>query len=404
MSLLRIFLDRAAPERDFVCAWALFDRRAVVRTGRSGPDHWPSAERLEGLVGADVARVVRVVLPPIPGARLVDAVRFALEDQMLGSTAETAVNVQPQQRDGAVRAVLVDRAWLTAVDSGIRRFQQSFAALCPRSELFVPSEHEWLWIDGVDDSPGFVVRDDRSAFAVDSAGPAALPAALTLALAELPAGDRPRAIRAAGAADVTALARETTVPVTAIAALPWHGTAPGWPPGSLDLPVSSRGRAEAAPAPSRVGALRWGAGLLVAACLVHVGFAAAAWWRAERLLAGTRAEMRNISAAVAGDRAGSLEPYRAVEQRLREMRTAAREPAPDDMAAILGRASAALTGLPKGGLRAIVYSERHVVIELATLPADRLARMQRELATAGLTSIAAPVPAGYRLRIGIRHG
>jgi hypothetical protein len=124
-----------------------------------------------------------------------------------------------------------------------------------------------------------------------------------------------------------------------------------------------------------------------------------AWWTARE-----RALERELSAlaASAGARVPATDAdsaVAAIRARVRERRREAGLVAPDDLLALLARASAAIGALPPGSLRVLSYEAQQVVIETAPLAGADLAALRGALEAAGIEALAADVQGATRVRL-----
>jgi hypothetical protein len=72
-----------------------------------------------------------------------------------------------------------------------------------------------------------------------------------------------------------------------------------------------------------------------------------------------------------------------------------------ETAAGLARAAATLGALPPGALRSAQYADRAWTLELGKVDARALSSLTRALGAAGLDAVAAPTPAGMRMRLSL---
>src|SRR6185312_10357627 len=139
MTTLRILVD-AMPDAGRAFAWALVDAGRVRQRGHAPPGEWPRAETTVAIVDAPLVHVAALVLPPIPGARLGDAVRYALDDQLAAAADTLHIVHGPQASDGRVVAVAASRALVDAIAARLPAGARIVAlpALLPRAA-------DWQW-------------------------------------------------------------------------------------------------------------------------------------------------------------------------------------------------------------------------------------------------------------------
>ena len=392
MTTLRVLL-RDAPRADRAEAWALVDDAgAVVREGVDPPPSWPAAPVREAVVAVERARLVVLALPPLPPARLPQAVAYALEDQLAGGDDPPRVARGPQHADGRVLAAVASR---TLIDALLRDPQ--WTRIVPEAAL-APSTDGWAWY--ASGAGGGFVRTPAGSFTATPSTDA-LPAELAVALAQARrAGSLPPAVRVAFDCDPNALAvlaRDTGVAFTRAA--PWR-----WTEARASAASLPDWRADAANATRepRTSLRRWRlpVALAAAALVLHVGATLIDWaalrvdaWRTERAIIALAAQAgvadtSSTSAAVAG-----------LVRRQADARHRAGLPAPGDAVPLLGQAAPALAGLPRGALKSATYSDGAWTLELAKVDGAALASVDRALAARGIAALQAPTATGVRMRL-----
>jgi hypothetical protein len=395
MTTLRILID-APPDADRAFAWALVDGGKVRERGTAPPRGWPRADATVAIVDAPLVHVAALALPPIPGSRLDDAVRFALDDQLAAAADTLHIVHGPQDKDGRVVAVAASRELVAAIDARLPPGARIVAL-----PTLLPATADWQWaID--DDDRGFLVRPDRSAVAVSST---AAPSEIVLALK--------RARRAAHApARIVVHARDAAAPLPAAsidgvplargATFAWDGS--GAIAGDVSAAPDLRPRATRAsgvrdPADAR-RAWRPSIALALAALAFFVAAAAGTWlvdgimrWRDE----GEALALAREIGAPATDFAGAMQ---AIAVRHAASLHAAHEPAPADALTLLARAAPALAGVPPGRWKRAIYASGAWTFEFGTLADPARDALVARLTAAGLTALAATSPSGVRVRVG----
>ena len=393
MTTLRVLL-REPPRPDRADPWALLDEAgALVREGCDPPASWPAASLREAVVAAERARLVILTLPPLPPARLPQAVAYALEDQLASGDDPPRVARGPQHADGRVVAAVASRALI----DGLYGDAHGWTRIVPEAALVPPTE-AWGWY--ASGAGGSFVRTPAGSFAA-SASADALPAELVVALAQARrAGASPNAVEVAFDADPAQLARfgsDTGVAFTRAPTWRWtdagtSGSAlPDWRAEAAD--GSREPRATLQP-------FRLAAGLAAAALVLHVTATLVEWaslrvdaWRTERAIVGVAAQAgvadtSSASAAVAG-----------LVRRHADARHRAGLAAPGDALPLLGQAAPALADLPRGALKSATYTDGAWTLELAKVDAAALAAVDRGLAARGLVALQAPTATGVRMRL-----
>jgi len=123
--MLRIFVANP-PSDDAAVEWARYasDGRVVSR-GREVPRRLPADATTEVVLAASYARLVTLELPPMPLARLRQAVRYALEDQMATSADEAAIAFTDVDR--RVLVAITSKAMVDAILERISRVSRGVA-------------------------------------------------------------------------------------------------------------------------------------------------------------------------------------------------------------------------------------------------------------------------------------
>jgi hypothetical protein len=390
MATLRVLLA-APPAADRADAWVLVDEQGrAIRHGRDPPSRWPVADRREAVLAASAVRLLALDLPPLPPARVEQAVSYALEER-LATALDTAVVVAgPQGADGRILALVVARSLSRAIAAHAPPFDRIVAE--PQLAQRPPAD-TWRWY--ASDGHGFVLAGTGEAFAVGASERGELPVDLKLALEQAArAGRAPVRIDACVAADDTlreAWTRAAGVPFAAGTA--WRWDAGDGSPASDLAPVFAREPQPAAATPSRRPSFAFAMTLLVAAGVLHVVATAGtlAWRKLE--LSRTQAAIVDVArAAGASDAAELARRHAAAKHR-------AGSAVPQDAWPRLALAAPALAALPTGALRTARWSGGAWTLELGALDDVALAAFEARLRGAGLSGVAARSPSGVRVRI-----
>lgn len=396
MSTLRVLLN-AAPDADRADAWALFDDgERLVRSGRSKPGAWPAAETKDAVLAAACVRIVAVHLPPLPADRVAAATAFALEDQLAGPADEQHIAVSPQRADGTVEAIVANRGLVADLAANFDRVLAE-PALAPR-----PAPRHWRWYASAAGG-GFVRRPDGSAFATsDHRG---IPDELALALDHAErSGAGPAKVEMAFAADeASGHASAQHVGTAFVATTAWRWDTAGGA-AFIDATDMRQGAFARARPVERVSLrpFRIAAALAAAAIALHV-LATIGDWASARI-----ADWRTRSAITSLARdmgiTGTEDPAVAIARRYAEARHGAGLAAPSDALPLLARAAPALAALPAGVLKRAAYSDGYWTFELASTDASATTRLERQLASTGLTTLQATSASGTRLRVALGTG
>jgi hypothetical protein len=396
MSTLRVLLS-AAPDADRADAWALFDdSERLVRSGRSVPGAWPATERKDAVLAAACVRIVGLQLPPLPAERVAAATAFALEDQLAGPADEQHIAVSPQRADGTVEAIVANRGLVADLAANFDRVLAE-PALAPR-----PAPRYWRWYPSAAGG-GFVRRPDGSAFATSEHR--GIPDELTLALDHGErSGAAPAKVEMAFVADEASRYASAQHAGTAfVTTTPWRWDTAG---GAAFIEATDLRQGEFARAkPVHRGSLRpfrIAAALAAAAIALHIMATIGDWasariadWRTRSAIASLAREM-GIT--------GADDPAVAIARRHAEARHGAGLAAPSDALPLLARAAPALAALPAGVLRRAAYSDGTWTFDLANADVNATARLERQLASTGLTTLQATNASGTRLRVALGTG
>jgi len=397
MSTLRVLLD-SAPAAGRADAWALFDGNGrVVQTGRSAPDAWPAADRREAVLAASCVRIVGLRLPPLSADRVAAAASFALEDQLAGPAAEQHIAVSLQRRDGTLEATVANRRLVAELADNFDRVLAE-PALAP-----YPPPPQWCWYaSGA--GGGFVRKPDGAAFATSEQG--GVPAELLLALDHASRGNSgPTEVRTAFVPDEptrAACARHVGTAFVPTAVWSWDAAGIAAFAAAPDLRQGEFVHAAPNAVRGTSRLFRWAAVLAALAVGVHVAASLGEWlslrvedWRAKSALA---------SLARDAGFAGAEDPATAIARGHAEARHRAGLAAPADALPLLARAAPAFAALPGGVLKSATYAGGQWTFELATLEPSAAARLERQLASAGLATLQATNAAGARVRVSLGPG
>jgi type II secretion system protein L len=395
--MLRVFLSEAADVGRTV-PWVRYapDGR-VLTEGRDVPAHWPADAQTEIVLAAARARLVTLTLPPMPRERLHAAARFALEDQIATSVEEAALALG-ESRNGALAVAVASQALVDALAQLPR-----VTRIVPESAL-APFGAGWTWCRS-EAGDGFVRREDGSAFPVGQVrdGDGALPPELAAALAHAARGGTPPAVHVAFACDAAQIAR-------------WSGARGVRFVASREWDWRHAGRTAFASAPdflearlrntraARVSSQAFSPALALAALavLVHLGALLGQWgWLRVENWRLSRALVAQAEATGATRSFSSADAALAIARRNAELRHRAGRDAPADALPLLARSAPALGALPAGALRSARYVDDAWTIEIGRLDPVALSRVTHALGAAGMDAVAAPTPAGSRMRLSL---
>jgi hypothetical protein len=393
--MLRVFLSEAADAGRTV-PWVRYapDGR-VLAEGRDVAAHWPADAQTEIVLAAARVRLVTLMLPPMPRERLHAAARFALEDR-IATSAEEAALALAESRNGALVVAVTSQALVDALAQLSR-----VTRIVPESAL-APFGAGWTWCRSAA-GDGFVRREDGSAFPVGEVGDGALPPELAAALAHAARGGKPPAVHVAFACDAAQIARwSSACGVRFVTAGEWdwrHAgrTAFAAAPDFLEARLRNTRAA-------RVSSQAFRPALVLAALavVVHVGALLGQWgWLRVENWRLSRALIAQAEAAGATHPSSSADAALAIARRHADLRHRAGQDAPADALPLLARSAPALGALPAGALRSARYVDEAWTIELGRLDPVALSRVTHTLGAAGIDAVAAPTPAGSRVRLSL---
>lgn len=391
---LRVLVDASLDARQG-CAWALFDiDGSRIEIGRGEPAAWPEADRREAILGADAVRMVALSLPPLPRDRLRAAATFALEERLATAPEDALVAIREAGERGRVLAIVTSRELGRSLLDAVPAFSRAIA----EPELADPVDG-WRWCEGEDSA--FVRTQDGGAFAVSLAPAAALPAELSLALAQAGREQRSPAQvivdRPADAALLSHWTNETSVRFAVGTRWLWHAQPAEAYRAATDVlgPLAQASR----PASRARPVLAVAAAIAAFAVILHAVAGIGTWlWqrielsRAERELVtiAQQAGARNVDGANAAAAVATLHAT---------ARHRAGRDAPIDALPLLARAAPVLATLPAGTLRAATWSSGAWTLELGTLDDAALASLVARTRSAGLAPLHARTTNGIRLRL-----
>lgn len=328
--------------------------------------------------------------------RRASAAAFALEDELASPVESLHVAVEaPGSRGGPTIARVVDRATIDALAA--RRPVVDRVVAEPD---LVARDGAWHWCADAE-GRAFVRRPDGSAFATDAPVSDELPIGLAAALARPAgrAGGAPRVVVDAAVDPARFAAWSAATGAAFVAGTPWsleRVPSSAWA-AAPDLRAGHATPAQVA-TPALVRRFAPAVALALAALALHVVATAAQWahdryaaWRADR------ATVELARAAGLGAMPDARAAERALAKRAAEALHGSARMADDDALPLIARAAAPLGALPEGTVRKLSYGDRRLVADLGAIDDARTARLLRELAAAGLESVAAPASGGVRV-------
>ncbi|MEP7327682.1 MAG: hypothetical protein ABI777_00620 [Betaproteobacteria bacterium] len=402
MSVLRVALEEP-PLATRADAWALFDDHGHrLQSGHGVPSTWPQASRREAVLAASRVRLNSLLLPPMPADRVTSAAAFALEDAFARPASEQHMHVSTRDTHGHVVATVTQHALVDALADEFSRLVAE-PSLAP-----LPLPGHWSWLPSAAPDT-FIRQPDGAAFSVSHPRDAmTLPAELGLPLTQPAANAKvPGTVDVAFA--VTDAQLEAWSAATRVAfrrADPWRWDRDGAIFERLpDLRPATSTHSDSTTRSHTQQTLRW-AGAIAALALVGVVTATIvqwSWlrfdsWRTGRAVVAVAADA-GVTRAADIDTAANVLTRRWSDARHRAARSV-----PGDALPLLARASPALGALPKGALKSATFGPGQWTFELGVTDPATVAAFERQLASAGLLSLAATNPGGTRLRAKLAPG
>jgi len=390
--MLLVYVDHATTTEG-TRAWIRIDERGeIVERGEARIAQWPQDDETAVVLATSQARLVALDMPPMSRDRLERAVRLALDDAIASDADETAIALTVP-RDGKLLVALASRALLETIERGAPR-----ARIVPEAAL-APLLGGWIWCRPAAGSP-FVRRDDGSAFSVSEPSAGDLPSEILVALKQ---ASTPPTIHCAFVCTANERAQWAAASgVTFVPAPPWRFEQASRAT-IVRAPDFSR-RARDAVATSSHSWRAFRPALILAGLALAVHLAGLAATRASLAIENARLSHAIVDEAASLRVADATTPERAaaaIARAAAERRHAAGRMAPADALPLLARAAPALRTLPAGTLRSAHYATDAWTLELAALDGDRVSRVSRTLADAGLDVLTAPVAGGTRMRIAL---
>lgn len=369
---LELWLPRNWPAEDSELRWRRVAAGGAAQGAQRGLEGLAPAEQIIVWTPAAETLLLRARLPTRSAAKIVQALPFALEEQLI-EPPERLHFAFAREADGALAVAVTQRermdSWLAALAA---------AGLAPTHlapvTLSVPlADRAWTlaFIDGES-----VLRSGARAGLggpAEPQPPAWLHAALAEARTESSAPERILLVDAPADLDSTAWREALGLPVEAMQ--PGEGAVPA---DSLDLlqqHYAPRGR---------MAALRRAyipaAALLAAWLIATLAFDAIEWARLSRAASLAEEEMRALLVKSFPETRAILDPAEQMRRGLEDLGARSGIPAPGDMLFLLARAAPVIERESRVRVQGIEYAERALIVRLAASEADAesLARTLRE--------------------------
>ncbi len=407
MKVLRLYIDRDwEPSRP--ASWVLHYDGSVIDHGTSSDGGYPTHDALDAVLSAGQVRILVLALPRLPAARLAQAARFALEDQIAGAEADAHVAIAEQREDGTLLAFVCPRArmsTLAARKGALARLRRVIA----EPALAIPvAANAWRWCSGGNSGNDFVRVANGEAFASsapDATG--ALPPELRLALTRAGAGTvgSVHVEWPATADSLEQWTRDTGIAFVARPPWRWDGASAQAFDAATDL-LQGDFRSEVREAqPSLHRTFAPAVWLLGAALALHV-LATLGEWTAQRIATWRAdAEWSALGVAAGLPRESLATPASAraaLDRRHTDVLHAQHQFARTDALPLLARMSAGppAGAIPAGAIRRATYADRHWTFETNLQDPAQLQDVERRLRAADLEALVVAAPGGARVRVG----
>jgi len=395
---LELWLPRNWPAEDSELRWRRFAAGGAVQQGaQRGLEGLAPAEEIIVWTPAEETLLLRARLPTRSPAKIVQALPFALEEQLI-EPPEQLHFAFAREADGALAVAVTRRermdGWLAALAA---------AGLAPTHlapvTLSLPlADRAWTlaFVDG-----DIVLRSGARAGLggpAEPQPPAWLHAALAEARTESGAPERILLVDAPAELDSAAWSEALKLPVGAMQ--PGEADVPADPLDLLQHRYAPRGRMAA------LGRAYVPAAALLAAWLVAtLVFDAVEWARVSSKVRAADEEMRALLMKSFPETRAILDPVEQMRRGLEELGARGGIPAPGDLLFLLGRAAPVIEREARVRVQGMEYTDRTMVVRLAASEADAES-LARALRARGLEVEVqrAGGEARLRLRAGVAPG
>lgn len=379
---LTLRLPRAWPAQGGLIDWRWSPAQGAPEEGTvQDLSELPEAVRAGNVLawtpGAETL-LTRVNLPTRQRAKILQALPYALEDQLLGEP-ETLYFTYRSEADGslAVAVTAQDRfqGWLAAFKAaGLH-----LVGLCPVT--LKPPLAEGCWSIGFDAEEVYVRSGELAGFAcpVTLAAPSAV---LKAALRE--AGEQGRVPRELIAYDPpaqfspAAWSEALGLPVSVRASEPWPAAGPA-PFNLLQREFAPSGELRQSLRAMRPAAIMLGAWLIAAVALNLWQ-----WWSLASDQRAARAEMTELFQKSFPEAKTVVDPGLQMERNLAILQANSGMVAPSDMLSLLNKTSQLLQGNPQTKLRGLQYGDGALTLDLNFPDFKMMETMKNALAGRGL--------------------
>lgn len=325
--------------------------------------------------------LARVTLPTRTRAKILQALPFALEDQVLGEPESQSYSYRPQA-DGSLAVAVSERRRLQAWTGALQAAGCHAACLCPAT-LKVPY-NEGHWSLAVEDGEGILRTGPMAGLACALSADGSVPMTLSIALREArdaehsPVGlvvyNPPAGLDAAAWSEALQLPVETR-------ALDYWAESPTSPPpiNLLEREFAGKG-GDSLP----LAKLRPAAIMLAIWMLVGFGFNLWEWWQLKHTHKAQQTEMLALfknsfpNAKLVG------EPAPLMARQLAALQSGSGSLAPGDLLPLLASAAPALQSSPQVRLRMLQYAESSLTLDLTLADFQGMETLKNALSAYGL--------------------
>jgi general secretion pathway protein L len=369
------------------CAWALVDGAgAVLRSGHDALEGIPRANKIWVVLPASRVLFTELALPPVSASRLATLLPFAVEDKLMSDPGTIHAVVAPRGASAKSERVVavVDKPWLSGVLEVLAAQHFVPDAVIPESELTLREAGVWTVV--LQESGGYLARDDAFAVAFDYRAGQGVPLAVELALKEaakrneapqrvrlLAHGGEPDSVDSAAWSERLGVTVERVDPPVfgaAVSRVAENKTS------RVDFLTGAIARQFAHQTGWREYARLARPTLLIAAAILglHIAFTAADWWRLERERDALEAEMVATFKAAFPEARAIVDPALQMRRNTEALRRERGLAGDDEMVSLLAAAASLVESSSGIRARAVQFSAQRLAVDLE---ADSSADLQR---------------------------
>lgn len=331
---------------------------------------------------AEETMLAQIVLPTRSRARIVQALPYALEDQLLGEPESLHFAYRPLG-GGSLAVAVTARTRLQAWVDALKVAGLAPVALCPAT-LALPWDGLG-WSLTPDGSELIVRTGEWSGFTCDLARGAAVPEALAIALREARSGAKaPESLSFFNPPPAVDLGQWSTS-----LQLPVHGQEGDFWAQTPDASGFSLLQQEFSPAdPLRqvLQALRPAGIILLVWLVLGFGFNLSAWWHLKRVERAQRREMVVLFKRSFPNAHTIVDPALQMARELDALKSGGGRPVPGDFLPLLARAAPAIQSAAAVHLRSLSYSDSGLTLDLRVADYQTMEALRNALSARGLSA------------------